>query len=54
MPDEIVVTDVKIPFSSLVILMVKAVLASIPALIILFGLGMAALVALSMVGISLR
>lgn len=54
MSDEVTVTDIKIPFSSLVVLMVKMVLASIPALIILFGLGMAALVALSMIGISLR
>jgi len=33
---EVVVTDIKIPFLSMVVLLVKWALASIPALIILF------------------
>jgi len=36
---EIVVTDIQIPFVSMVVLMVKMVIASIPALIILTLLG---------------
>ena len=36
---EVVVTDIKIPFSSMVILMVKWVVAAIPALFILFIIG---------------
>lgn len=35
----VVVTDIKMPFGSMVVFMVKAVLASIPAFIILFLLG---------------
>ena len=38
---EVVVTDVRIPFLSLMVLTIKWVLASIPALIILWFLGMA-------------
>ena len=36
---EVVVVDVKIPFLSMVTLLVKWALASIPAIIILFALG---------------
>jgi len=36
---EVVVIDVKIPFLSMVTLLVKWALASIPAIIILFGIG---------------
>ncbi len=36
---EVVVTDVKIPFWSMVVLMVKWALAAIPALIILLVIG---------------
>lgn len=36
---EVVVTDVKIPFLSMVVLMVKWAIASIPALIILLVIG---------------
>lgn len=35
MANEVIVTDIKIPFLSMVILMVKWAIASIPALIIL-------------------
>ena len=35
-PQEIIVTDIKMPFLSMVVFMVKWALASIPALIILF------------------
>jgi hypothetical protein len=38
-PNEVVVVDVKIPFWSMVTLLVKWALASIPAIIILFVLG---------------
>jgi len=38
---EVVVTDVRIPFVSLMVLTIKWVLASIPALIILWFLGVA-------------
>jgi hypothetical protein len=37
---EVVVTDVRIPFLSLMVLTIKWVLASIPALIILWLIGM--------------
>ena len=36
---EVVVTDVKIPFSSMVVLMVKWAVAAIPALIVLLVIG---------------
>ncbi|HSF20518.1 MAG TPA: hypothetical protein VLA81_00630 [Burkholderiales bacterium] len=36
---EIVVTDVKIPFLSMIVLLVKWALAAIPAMIILFVIG---------------
>jgi len=36
---EVVITDIKMPFFSMVIFMVKWVIASIPAFIILFILG---------------
>ncbi len=39
-PKEVVVTDVQIPFLSLMVLTIKWVLASIPALIILWFLSM--------------
>jgi hypothetical protein len=38
---EIVVTDVKIPFMSMVVLLVKWALAAIPAMIILVSIGVA-------------
>jgi uncharacterized membrane protein YdjX (TVP38/TMEM64 family) len=38
---EIVVTDIKIPFVSMVVLMVKWALAAIPAFIILISIGVA-------------
>jgi hypothetical protein len=38
-PNEVVVVDVKIPFWSMVILLVKWALASIPAIVILFLIG---------------
>jgi hypothetical protein len=38
-PNEVVVVDVKIPFWSMVVLLVKWALASIPAIIILFIIG---------------
>ena len=38
---EIVVTDVKIPFLSMVVLLVKWALAAIPAMIILISIGVA-------------
>jgi hypothetical protein len=41
-PSEIVVTDIKIPFWSMVVLMVKWALAAIPAVVILVAIGMAA------------
>jgi hypothetical protein len=37
--NEVVVTDIKIPFWSMVILLVKWALASIPAILILFLIG---------------
>jgi len=37
---EVVVTDVKIPFLSMVVLMVKLAIAAIPALIILLVIGL--------------
>lgn len=39
---EVIVTDIQIPFWSMVVLMVKLAIASIPALIILSILGMLA------------
>ncbi|KPK18264.1 MAG: hypothetical protein AMJ67_10725 [Betaproteobacteria bacterium SG8_41] len=36
---QVVVTDIKIPFWSMVVLMVKWTLAAIPAIVILFILG---------------
>jgi hypothetical protein len=38
-PPTVVVTDIKIPFWSLVVLMVKWALAAIPALVILIAIG---------------
>ena len=38
---EIVVTDIRIPFVSMVVLMVKWSLAAIPAIIILISIGVA-------------
>ena len=38
---QVVVTDIKIPFMSMVVLLVKWALASIPAVIILIVIGMA-------------
>jgi len=40
-PRRIIVTDVKIPFWSLVVLLVKVAIAAIPALMILAGLWLA-------------
>jgi hypothetical protein len=39
LPRETVVTDIKIPFWSMVVLLVKWALASIPALIVLIVIG---------------
>ena len=36
--DEVVVVDIKIPFWSMVVLMVKWTLAAIPAIVILFAI----------------
>ena len=44
---EVVVTDVKIQFWSMVVLMVKWAIAAIPALIILFVIGAAASMAIA-------
>jgi hypothetical protein len=44
---EIVVTDIKIPFLSMVVLMVKWALAAIPAFIILLSIGVAFSIVLS-------
>lgn len=44
---EIVVTDIKIPFISMVVLMVKWALAAIPAFIILISLGVAVSIVLA-------
>jgi hypothetical protein len=38
-PSKVVVTDIKIPFMSMVVLMVKWAVATIPALIILIIIG---------------
>ena len=40
-PNQVVVTDVQIPFVSLVILMIKIAVAAIPAAIVLIILGVA-------------
>ncbi len=45
---EVVVTDVAIPFWSMVILLVKFAIAAIPAMVILFFLGALASFALGM------
>jgi len=39
--NEVVVVDVKIPFLSMVILLVKSAIAAIPAFVILFVIGLA-------------
>lgn len=44
---EIVVTDIKIPFISMVVLLVKWALAAIPAMIILISIGVAVSMVLS-------
>ena len=44
---EVVVTDVKIPFLSMVVLMVKWAIAAIPALIILLVIGAVASMAMA-------
>ncbi|MBE0612354.1 MAG: hypothetical protein IH604_01680 [Burkholderiales bacterium] len=46
---EVVVTDIKIPFWSMVVLMVKWAIAAIPAVIILMLIGLLVSVVLSMV-----
>jgi hypothetical protein len=40
-PREVVVTDIEIPFVSMVVLLVKWALAAIPAMIILVSIGVA-------------
>ena len=40
MSEEVIVTDVRIPFGSMVVLILKWTLASIPAMIVLMMLGM--------------
>jgi hypothetical protein len=42
MSEEVVVTDIRIPFGSMVVLILKWTLASIPAMIVLVVLGMVA------------
>ena len=42
MSEEVIVTDIRIPFGSMVVLILKWTLASIPAMIILVILGMLA------------
>ncbi len=42
MSEEVVVTDVRIPFGSMVVLILKWTLASIPAMIVMVILGMVA------------
>jgi len=44
---EVVVTDVKIPFLSMVVLMVKWAVAAIPALIVLLAIGAVASMAMA-------
>lgn len=46
----VVVTDVQIPFGSLVVLLVKVALAAIPAMIILFMIGSLATFLLVLIG----
>ena len=41
-PQNVVITNIKVPFISLMILMIKWVLASIPALILAVALGVGA------------
>lgn len=53
-PRRVVVTDIEMPFRSMVTFMVKWALASIPAVIILFGLAMALMSLLALVGVALR
>ena len=45
---EVIVTDIQIPFTSMVVLMVKLAIASIPALFILSMFGMLASVFFTM------
>jgi len=51
---EVVITDIKMPFFSMVVFMVKWVIASIPAFIILFILGALATGVLSGLAGSMR
>ncbi len=46
-PREVIITDVKMPFWSIVVLMVKWAIAAIPAIIILSLLSMAVMFALT-------
>ena len=46
---EVVVTDVKIPFWSMVMLMVKLAIAAIPALIILLVIGVVVSMAIAVI-----
>ena len=46
---EVVVTDIEIPFLSMVVLMVKWAIAAIPAVIILFFIGAALSMAMGMI-----
>ncbi len=48
---EVVITDVRIPMGSLVVLLVKLAIASIPALLILCVIGFLVVLLLAMVGI---
>ncbi|OQW90638.1 MAG: hypothetical protein BWK79_19265 [Beggiatoa sp. IS2] len=48
---KVVIIDIKMPFSSMVIFMVKWVLASIPAMLILGALGVAVVMGLQMSGL---
>ncbi len=47
--ESVVITDVKIPFWSMVTLLVKLAIAAIPAIFILMALGMAVATALAMI-----
>lgn len=52
--NEVVVTDIKMPFMSMVVFMIKWVIASIPAIIILSILFMIMAAVFSSIGTSLR
>ena len=51
---EVIITDIKMPFISMVIFMVKAAIAAIPALIILAVLGAIIAAVLGGVGVAVN